>query len=391
MGWVRDARIGGRRDMMMMRLPWGAVAAAVTGAGLVLGPLWRQPDATLVAGAGAAALLGACAALACARVRAGWALVVAAGAWALSREPLLGAAVLAGGRIDAAAALRRAFAAVMAPLLRATATTRAAELPAAHALAELLGARALLLLWAGPGARRVRPGASHRLALREGAPLDPRRPPYRDGHGVARVGDASRLVDEPTARLLPLADGAVEGFVVFVPDPAAPSLEETPRAALAIARDLARLMRAERLRARRPSSTLDPVHASATALTVAAVAADRRVATLEAAVGRAATGLCLLTASGATLWKNDRFDELAAVARGRGDLARVLELVSRPGEAPAAALERLLAGPERAACLPGLVASVSPAGEDGALLVELEIADAACAAALAPPRLQAVD
>jgi hypothetical protein len=345
--------------------------------------------------------LGAALAVGRARARGAWLAVggttlVAAGAVLVAAAlgviaPVAELALLVplaafGGSVDRARALARTLDGITGPLLRATARRGAAarvdvEL-VGPALAELLGARGLMVLAVQPGEREARVVAGWRMApheLRAGA-LDVRRAPLRDPSGVARPADAQGMLAEPSpATALPLvASGHLEGWLLVAHAGPASALDGAPAATVEICETLAGELRAARLRAGR-----DP----ARALVAAATSLDEETGALAEAAARARTGLALLAPTGATSWKNVRFDDsLSDVApRASSDLARVLALFRRVGEMPLDTLQRLLSGGATRVAAPelGIVASATRAG--GSLLVEIDALDAETSAVALSP------
>ncbi len=294
-----------------------------------------------------------------------------------------------GGLADRSRALTGLIEAVSGPLLRASAETGAAsrlESSIGASLAQLFDARGLLVLETAPGARTATAGAGWRMTasdLLSSASLDPRRPPFRDRDGVVRPSDGEVLLAQPSpATLLPLSSrGNVEGYLLVVHDRGT-SLEAAPDAALAACAALAEELRAARLRA--------AARRGGAALIEAAALLDESGATVAAAAAQASTGLALISPAGTTRWKNARFDEtLAELTPGAGtDLARVLTLFRRVGEAPLETLQRLITsdGPVRTA-IPGddrgLTATVTRTGRG--LLVEVDELSASALDALSPP------
>lgn len=369
--------------------------------------------------AGLAALLALATGLGVARLRLGPAAAVTAGTLALVAGLAVGAAAarrfvpaveLAAavglglwlGFLDGALEGERVLETIAAPLLRATARARGAEVadPVAAigpSLAELLGARALLLLSAPPGARRARVIAGFRLResdLREDAPLDPRRPPFRDASGVARIGDGASLLDgHEGARLVPLRAGAaVEGYLLVVPARPGRPLEHTPSLVEGVATSLGRLLAVER-QARAPASRLmRTLSGRGRRLHDAARALDEEAAALTGVVERAWTGLLVVSPAGMTRWKNSRFDEIIAqvAPAPAGDLARALSLFARPKETAAETLERLLGAEAPVRAASGTVVAAAtvlrPAARQPptAILVEVDLLDAALLAQMRP-------
>jgi hypothetical protein len=302
--------------------------------------------------------------------------------------PVLELALLApiaafGGSVDRLRAAERLLATITPPLLRATARRGAAARVDVDligpALGELLDARGLMLLAAARASHQAAVVSSWRLSpadLRPGA-LDARRPPFRTAGGMPRPGDAGGLLASPSpATVLPLSSGGrVEGWLLVVHG-ASTDLEAAPQATVEICDALAAELAAARLRSER-----DPRRT----LTAAATALDEETGALAEAAARARTGLALLVPTGATQWKNARFDEaLAAVApRAAGDLGRVVALFRRVGEPALETVQRLLAGPRSRAVAAELrlVATVTRTG--GALLVEIDALDGSSVAALA--------
>jgi hypothetical protein len=298
---------------------------------------------------GAAALVALAAAAIAARASG-----VAIPAVELAAAPAIG---LAGGWIDGGIALRRAVRAAAAPILRATTdAARASRHPLApevvELLAELFGAQGLLILERRPGATRL--VATHGFRLRasdlaRGAPLDPRRPPYRDD-GVLRPRDGAALLADPApSLLLPLVHaGAVEGWLLVTGERVAGATQAHPTALQAVTASIARSLRmsARSLDGSRGAARADQhgVLGDAMRLVDAASTLDVCALSIATAAGAAETALLLATPSGATVWKNARLDvALAAISPGlTGDLGRVLALARRPGERSAGALERVL-------------------------------------------------
>jgi hypothetical protein len=294
-----------------------------------------------------------------------------------------------GGLFDRARALGRMLRAITGPLLRATARRGAAAREGVPlvgpALGEILEARGLLVLAVPPSGHEARVVAGWRLGpgdLRPGA-LDVRRPPFHDGSGIARPGDASALLAmRAAATLLPLsAGGRTEGWLV-VAHGGRYTLETASQATLQICDTLAAELAAARLREGRDASRT---------LLAAAATLDQETETITEAAAQARTCLALLSPAGVTAWKNARFDEILADASdGSGassDLGRIVALFRRAGEAPLETLERLLASElvRVVASEVGVVASVTRTG--GALLVEVDALDGATIEALQPTPL----
>jgi hypothetical protein len=290
------------------------------------------------------------------------------------------------GRLDGARLLGRLVDRLARPILRA-----APPPPPLAAfgpeLADLIGARSLLLLEAKGKSVEVAHACRWRLRLRDedgaGMPLDPRRPPFRGQGGIARVAPVGELLDppEPGARLFPVGDGA--WLLAVFDDPSA--IDRCPTAVAALCHAMGRAVRARRARGDE--------------LLMAAVSAlEAESAALSTAFAEARSGLLLATAAGVTRWKNPRFEEVLAHVHPQlsGDLPRVVALARRPDETLFEALERLLATHE-ATRVPvpghGLVATVTPlrphvGAPATGLLVEVDALDAISASALHPARAE---
>ena len=289
-----------------------------------------------------------------------------------------------GGCVDRLRGSERLLAVITPPLLRATARRGAANRADAElvgpALAELLDARGLMLLETPRGESSAVPVAGWKLSLAELRPgaLDLSRPPWRAAGGLARAAEASAvLAARAPATVLPLsAAGRVEGWLLVAHGPGT-NLEAAAHATLAICDALGVELAARRLR--REGGVAPTLSAAAHAL-------DEETGALAEAAARARTGLALLTPTGATQWKNGRFDEaIAAVApRASGDLGRVVALFRRIGESSLETVQRLYASPRSRAVAAELriVATATRAGN--ALLVELDVLDAITVATLAP-------
>jgi hypothetical protein len=274
----------------------------------------------------------------------------------LALAALLGAT---GGALDAGTDLRRAVRAASGPVLRAVAQTAGAPADLAAgagvgpALAELLGARSLLLLETPPGCKKAAASAGFRLRaadLKKDARLDPHRAPFRDAQGVARAADAGALLEDGSpATVLPLVHaGVVEGFLLCAGPESVGLADHVPSTAQAACAAIARGLQAARLRGRKPASFMLPSRNEARLLVDASRALEGQVVALHAAAETAGTGLLLATPAGATLWKNGAVDSaMSGVApEVSSDLARALTLARRPGERLAAAMERVMSSAE---------------------------------------------
>jgi hypothetical protein len=308
---------------------------------------------------------------------------------------LLAPVGLAGAFVDNTLELRRAVAELAPPLLRsaartATATAVGGTAAIAEPLAEILQARALLLLQAGPGERWARPLGGFQLRAADLRPtaLDTRRAPY----GLSHSTDGTALLDSGApARLFTLSfAGLTEGYLLAVGERVA--TEARPAVAAAIGA-LARDLRQGRLGARATD-----LGRQARLLVDAAHAMERGTLSLHAALASAGTGLLLAAPDGSTLWKNERFGE--GLPEAASDLARALAAAMAPGESMADVMDRVVSAtaPIRAAAVGGLILTLTalrplPDAPATAILVEigLEAIDAAALLPLpAPPPLAAL-